>query len=115
MILGDRVSQRREDLLLTQEDVATFIGVRVETLDNWERGFNNPKKGNLQALAKVLQTTTDYLEGDTDIATDYSSDGNKCIICGKSVPYGVAKCPKCCWGKWPSSFLNSTEQASRRK
>ena len=115
MIFGDRVSQRREELLLTQEEVAAFIGVRVETLDNWERGFSNPKKVNLQALAKVLQTTTEYLEGNTDTATDYSYGDNKCIICGKSVPYGVAKCPECCWGKWPASFLNSDAQATRRK
>lgn len=115
MLLGSRLEQRREELLLTQDDLAIFIGVRAETVDNWERGFNSPKKGNLQALAKALQTTTDYLEGNTDIATDYSSGGNKCIICGKSVPYGVAKCPECCWRKWPSSFLNSAEQASRRK
>ena len=115
MIIGDRITQRREDLLLTQEDIAKYIGVRVETIDNWERGFSNPQKSNLQSLAKVLQTSINYLEGSTDIAADYSYGDNECIICGKSVPYGVAKCPECCWGKWSASSLNSKAQSSRRK
>ena len=115
MIIGDRITQRREDLLLTQEDIAKYIGVRVETIDNWERGFSNPQKSNLQSLTKVLQTSINYLEGSTDIAADYSYGDNECIICGKSVPYGVAKCSECCWGKWSASSLNSQAQSSRRK
>ena len=115
MLLWSRVQDRRQELMLSQEDIATFIGVRVQTIDNWERGISSPKKTNLQALAKVLQTTTDYLEGNTDIATDYASGENTCIICGKPIPYGAAKCPECCWNSWPSSFIHSEEQAARRK
>ncbi len=115
MLDNDRAQKRREELLLTQDDVANFIGVSAATVDNWERGFSNPKKGNLQALAKVLQTTTDYLEGNTDIETSYSSTGNHCIICGKSIPYGIVKCPDCCWSNWTESILTSEEQAKRRK
>ena len=115
MLIASRLEQRRKKLLLTQDDLANFVGVRVETLDNWEHGFNNPIKVNLQALAKALQTTTDYLEGNTDLATNYSLGNGACIICGKSLPYGIAKCPECCWGKWSASFLNSEALATRRK
>ena len=115
MLLGFRAEERRKELLLTIDEVANFVGVQVDTVNNWERGFNNPKKGNLQALATVLKTTTDYLEGDIDIATDYSLGNNKCIICGKPIPYDVAKCPECCWQKWSPSLLNSYEQEKRRK
>lgn len=115
MLLGSRLEQRREELLLTVDEIASFVGVRTETVNNWEHGLSNPQKANLQALAKILQTTTDYLEGNTDIARDYSSCGNKCIICGKSIPYGISKCPECCWRKWPASFITSNEQAKRRK
>ena len=115
MIFGDRVTELREKLMLTQEEIASSIGVSVNTVDNWEHGLTSPQKSNLQALAKALQTTTDYLEGKTEISTDYLSIGNKCIICGKSIPRGIAKCPECSWRKWPASFLTSPEQAPRRK
>lgn len=115
MLYSDRVKNRREELLLAQEDIAKFIGVSVDTVNNWEHGFSNPQKKNLQALAQALQTTTDYLEGKTEVAGNYLSGGNKCIICGKPIPYGVAKCPECCWRTWPASYLTSTAQATRRK
>ena len=115
MIDIDRVRNRREELLLTQEDIARFIGVSVDTVNNWEHGFSTPQKKNLQALAQALQTTTDYLEGKTEVVGNYLSGGNKCIICGKPIPYAVAKCPECCWRKWPASYLTCTAQATRRK
>ena len=115
MIDCDRVRQRREELLLTLDDIAIFVGVRVETVDNWEHGISNPKKGNLQALAKVLQTTTDYLEGNTDLPDDYSRSENVCITCGKTIPFGSSKCPDCRWGRWSSDFLNSPMFEKRRK
>ena len=99
----------REQLLLTQEDLASYIGVSVDTVNNWEHGFSNPQKKNLQALANALQTTMDYLEGNIDAALNHLEGGNECIICGKPFPYGVAKCPQCCWQKWPASYLTSKE------
>lgn len=115
MLIASRLEQRRKEFFLTQDDLANFVGVRVETLDNWEHGFSNPRKSNLQALAKALQTTIDYLEGNTDLTTDYSLGKGTCVTCGKSLPLGVAKCPECRWGKWSTSFLNSEVLATRRK
>ena len=80
----------REQLLLTQEDLASYIGVSVDTVNNWKHGFSNPQKKNLQALANALQTTMDYLEGNIDAALNHLEGGNECIICGEPLPYGVS-------------------------
>ena len=71
MILCDCITKLREQLLLTQEDLASYIGVSVDTVNNWEHGLSNPQKKNLQALANALQTTTDYLEGNIDTALNH--------------------------------------------
>ena len=54
MILCDRITKLREQLLLTQEDLASYIGVSVDTVNNWEHGLSNPQKKNLQALANAI-------------------------------------------------------------
>jgi transcriptional regulator with XRE-family HTH domain len=57
--LGERARQRREELGLTQEEVARRMpgnvsGARVSL---WERGKNRPHDGNLEEYAKALETT----------------------------------------------------------
>lgn len=116
MILVDRIRQRRADLSLSVQDVADLVGVRAETVKNWENGKAAPRNDNLERLASSLHTITHYLEGKTDSVSGDAPDGNVCIICGKAVPEGVTKCPQCRWSKrWPETILYSYELANRRK
>lgn len=114
MILGDRITKLREELHLTKKDLAEIIGVTVATINNWENSKSTPSTSNLQFLANVLDTTTDYLQGIA--GSPENPRPNVCEICGTPVPERLRKCPACRWKtKWPESLLNSPELASRRK
>jgi transcriptional regulator with XRE-family HTH domain len=57
--LGERIRLRREELGMTQDEVArqmkgTLDGQRIS---KWERGENRPRDESLEDLARVLQTT----------------------------------------------------------
>lgn len=54
--LGRQIKRRREDLGLTQTDLAELIPVKEsQTISRWERGERAPN--DLEALARALQTT----------------------------------------------------------
>lgn len=66
MSLGTNIRETRKSLHLTQADVAERIGVSFETVSGWETDKYSPSMENLQALAQVLETSTDKLLGKTD-------------------------------------------------
>jgi transcriptional regulator with XRE-family HTH domain len=47
----------REDLNIRQTTVAKQVGVRVESLSNWERGIKSPSETELKDWAKALGAT----------------------------------------------------------
>lgn len=57
--LGQRVRERREELGLTQEEVARAMPGRVTgaRISKWERGENRPHDDSLAELAKALKTS----------------------------------------------------------
>ena len=60
--LGDKVKALRKDKGLTLEELATEIGAGKSYI--WElenRGVKRPSAEKLAAIAKVLDTTTEYL------------------------------------------------------
>ena len=125
MIYGHRITQIRELLHLSKEQLAQSVCVSVATIKNWENGKSNPKRLNLELLASALHTTTDYLEGMTDNPScvqdsaktvQESSAVNVCEICGKPVPERLRKCIPCRWKtRWPDSLLNSSRLETRRQ
>ena len=48
---------------MTQEQIASAVGVAVTTYSNWELGKREPNVLKIKALAKVLGVTGDYLLG----------------------------------------------------
>lgn len=61
---GLRIRQRREELGLTQKDVANRMGYTQGMIARWERGeVENMKRATMGTLANVLQTTPSYLMG----------------------------------------------------
>lgn len=59
-MIGDAVKQRREEMRLTQEQLAEKSGVSRQTICNLERGkCADLLVGTLYALANALDTTVD--------------------------------------------------------
>jgi len=52
--LGDHIRKTRLDRELTQNQVATLIGVATDTVTNWELNRNSPRKGYYSAIYDFL-------------------------------------------------------------
>lgn len=48
---------------LTQEDVATYLGITAQSVSKWERGESYPDIAFLPALANIFETSLDLLIG----------------------------------------------------
>lgn len=62
------LKKAREAKGLTQQQVADLIGVTRESYARYENGTRNPNLQNLSDLADLLNVTTDYLLGRTDLS-----------------------------------------------
>ena len=64
MSLGTRLRKRREELGLSQRELARLVNTRQATISDLERGtLRNPGIAIVRRLAKVLGVTADYLIG----------------------------------------------------
>lgn len=63
--MAERLRFLRKRAGLSQGEVANLIGVTQQALSNWERGFRPPNRENLLRLAKVYNTTVDWIIGGT--------------------------------------------------
>ncbi len=45
----------------SRKDVAELIGKTARTIYNWEAGLQIPDKGNLDKLAEIYQTSSDFI------------------------------------------------------
>ena len=59
--MGLRVSERRKELHLTQEQLAEKTGVSLQTISNIELGKKAIRPENLANLCKVLGVSSDYI------------------------------------------------------
>ena len=59
--LGDRITKRQKDLHLNNVDVSQAVGVSKVAVGKWKRNDSEPSSVNLERLADVLETTTDFL------------------------------------------------------
>ena len=58
---GDRLAGAREGAGLSQEALATRIGVEVATLQAWEDDMDEPRANRLQMLAGMLNVSLSWL------------------------------------------------------
>ena len=58
---GDRLSDARAALGLTQKDLARRLGVREKTLDAWENDVSEPRANRLSILAGLLNVSLRWL------------------------------------------------------
>ena len=66
-IFPERLKQLRQKKGLTQKDIADLVHVNRVTYTNWEKGNREPNFETLLKLASILNTTTSYLLGESDI------------------------------------------------
>jgi transcriptional regulator with XRE-family HTH domain len=59
--MGKRIAQLREDMGMTQKQLADRADVSVTFLSEVENGKRNISMGKLVSIAEELETTTDYL------------------------------------------------------
>lgn len=60
---GNRISECRQNLNMTQEMLAGRVGVTPQALSKWERGISYPDIPLLAQLCQVLDISADYLLG----------------------------------------------------
>lgn len=65
-MLDHRLKIARKAKKLTQEQLAIQVQTTKGTISNYENGYSTPSNEMLVLLAKALNTTTDYLLGNTD-------------------------------------------------
>ncbi len=58
MSLGKLIKEKREELHMTQEELAEKLNVSRQAVSKWESGLSMPAEGNLQELCKLLDLTT---------------------------------------------------------
>lgn len=61
MTIGERIKKARLDKGYTQEQLAQMIGVAKSTLTGYEKGNREPDAMKINALAKALDVTGDYI------------------------------------------------------
>ena len=58
---GERLKHRRQDLEITQAQLAELLSVSRSAISNWEVGRNYPDLDILISLSEILQTSIDQL------------------------------------------------------
>lgn len=64
---SERLKQLRTEKKMTQQTLANLVGVNRVTYTNWENGKREPELDKVVDLATELNSTVDYLLGNSDI------------------------------------------------
>ena len=63
LMIGEKLKKLRRNRDLTQEEVATHIGISYQAISKWERGDGYPDITMLPALANNFGVSVDELIG----------------------------------------------------
>lgn len=63
----ERIKEQRNKMRLTQKQLAEKVSVSPQVISNWERGYTEPSGEDIARLSEVLNCSSDYLLGKTDI------------------------------------------------
>ena len=63
MELGARIMYMRKMRKLTQQELGDMLGVSYMTVRRWETGKSKPKLDDINKLANILGTTSEYFMG----------------------------------------------------
>lgn len=65
--IGERITKARRYLGMNQKELCEKAEINEATLSRYENGLREPKAATLSKLAEVLEVSTDYILGITDI------------------------------------------------
>lgn len=77
MTCGEKIAALREKRGLTQEELATKIGISRASLSHYEKNRRDPDYTILTKLADFFKVSIDYLLGRTDDPSNFSDLGVK--------------------------------------
>ncbi len=63
MDIGTKIKELRNNINISQAQLAINIHVSQKAIDYWERGINEPKASYIVALAKFFDVSCDFLLG----------------------------------------------------
>jgi repressor LexA len=67
-IFAERLKSARRQKGWTQKELASQLHVKIGTVSGWERSYREPATfGQVKKIADILEVSTDYLFGKTDI------------------------------------------------
>lgn len=72
--ISEQIKERRRALGLTQGDLAKLVNLTQAQISRYERGDSDPPPDSLVALARALNTTTDYLLGVSNVVNPLQSE-----------------------------------------
>ena len=91
MGIGDRIKQRRIELGMSQQELATAMGYTSKsTINKIELGKNDVSQSKVVKFSKVLNTTPSYLmdwdlDDENNDVSDYSKENNEYIEIGQRI------------------------------
>ena len=71
-----KLKARREELKMTQKDIADQLGISYQVYSAWERGVKEPSKEKVKQLEKILKVPKGYFT-EIDIVRLYNTLSNK--------------------------------------
>ena len=71
---GKRMEARRVAAGLTKVAVASALGIKYQTVQNWEKGKGFPKRDKLHKVVTLYKTSRNYLESGEDSAAAPAGD-----------------------------------------
>ena len=69
--LGKRIREQRALKEISQSELGKVIGVGKTTISNYETGYSSPDPESLTKISEILNVSTDYLLGITDINNQF--------------------------------------------
>lgn len=81
VLFKQRLKEFRKEYNMTQQDLASQLGIVRTAIANYETGRTSPDSETLSLIASIFHTSTDYLLGRTDNKKpiEKSSDNNGSI------------------------------------
>lgn len=78
LLIGENIKRMRRERDLTQEEVASHLGISFQSISKWERGYGYPDITMLPALANYFGISVDELLGMNEISkNDQYNEINK--------------------------------------
>lgn len=89
MTIGERIRQRRDELGISQEELAIKLGYKSRSsINKIELGQQNLTQSKIAAIAKALETTPSYIMGwEDDVTNVFSRFDNIFPIETKKIPF----------------------------